>query len=251
MRLIRIAVIPLLVLTSITAVAQAGAQVDPTTTAPPAPPPPEPAPPAVAPPAVPAPTGIDLVGPELRAGATGREVALFQIRLVEKGFWLDERLGKFGESTRHAVVAYQKYMGLPRTGRINTWTRIGLGASTDRSTPRQGLNGHTLDVDLGRQILIAQTNGRTDWIFDVSTGTRKTPTPRGRFKIQRQISGVRHSKLGVLYSPKYFTGGYAIHGSPSVPASPASHGCVRVTNQAINFIWGAHLADIGTPLTVL
>src|SRR4029079_12036334 len=40
----------------------AGAQVDPA--APPAP--------------IPAPTGIDLIGPELRAGATGREVALFQ-----------------------------------------------------------------------------------------------------------------------------------------------------------------------------
>jgi lipoprotein-anchoring transpeptidase ErfK/SrfK len=26
----------------------------------------------------------------------------------------------------------------------------------------------------------------------------------------------------------YFTGGYAIHGNPSVPPYPASHGCVRV-----------------------
>jgi len=26
----------------------------------------------------------------------------------------------------------------------------------------------------------------------------------------------------------YFTGGYAIHGTPSVPPYPASHGCVRI-----------------------
>jgi lipoprotein-anchoring transpeptidase ErfK/SrfK len=26
----------------------------------------------------------------------------------------------------------------------------------------------------------------------------------------------------------YFTGGYAVHGNPSVPPYPASHGCVRV-----------------------
>ncbi len=210
----------------------------------------QPPPPVAQPPAVPAPAGIDLIGPELRSGATGREVALFQVRLIEKGFWLNEGLGKFGESTRHAVVAYQKFMGLPRTGRIDAWTRIGLGANTDRAVPRRPQAGHSLDVDLGRQVLIVQTDGRTDWIFDASSGARRTRTPRGTFKIQRQIAGVRHAPLGVLYSPKYFTGGYAIHGSPSVPASPASHGCVRVTNQAIWFIWGTKLAEVGTPLTI-
>jgi len=229
-------VVALLAVATLTAAAEAGAQPAPT-----APPPP---------PAIPAPAGIDLFGPELRAGASGREVALFQVRLIEKGFWLNEGLGRFGESTRHAVVAYQKFMGLPRTGRIDGWTRIGLGATVDRATPRRPQPGHSLDVDLGRQILISQTDGRTDWVFDASSGARRTPTPRGNFKIQRQIAGVRNAPLGVLYSPKYFTGGYAIHGSPSVPAAPASHGCVRVTNQAIWFIWGTRLADIGTPLTI-
>jgi lipoprotein-anchoring transpeptidase ErfK/SrfK len=32
----------------------------------------------------------------------------------------------------------------------------------------------------------------------------------------------------VLYYPTYFVRGFAIHGYPSVPAYPASHGCVRV-----------------------
>ena len=32
------------------------------------------------------------------------------------------------------------------------------------------------------------------------------------------------------YKPMYFYGGYAIHGNPSVPPYPASHGCVRVPN---------------------
>jgi len=27
----------------------------------------------------------------------------------------------------------------------------------------------------------------------------------------------------------YFYGGYAIHGSASVPAQPASHGCIRIS----------------------
>ena len=32
-----------------------------------------------------------------------------------------------------------------------------------------------------------------------------------------------------MYNPYYFFRGYAIHGSPSVPNYPASHGCIRVT----------------------
>jgi lipoprotein-anchoring transpeptidase ErfK/SrfK len=37
----------------------------------------------------------------------------------------------------------------------------------------------------------------------------------------------------VLLNPMYFVGGYAIHGNPSVPPYPASHGCVRVPNYVI------------------
>ena len=32
----------------------------------------------------------------------------------------------------------------------------------------------------------------------------------------------------MLWYPLYFLRGFAIHGYPSVPAYPASHGCVRV-----------------------
>jgi lipoprotein-anchoring transpeptidase ErfK/SrfK len=35
------------------------------------------------------------------------------------------------------------------------------------------------------------------------------------------------NSLGMLHS-NYFIGGYAIHGYPSVPLYPASHGCIRV-----------------------
>ncbi|MGH9000554.1 MAG: L,D-transpeptidase, partial [Acidimicrobiia bacterium] len=48
------------------------------------------------------------------------------------------------------------------------------------------------------------------------------------YRVERRIKGARRSYLGVLHNPLYFKGGYAVHGSPSVPATPASHGCVRV-----------------------
>jgi len=36
----------------------------------------------------------------------------------------------------------------------------------------------------------------------------------------------------MLYYPKYFSDGLAIHGNSSVPDSPESHGCIRVPNSA-------------------
>jgi N-acetylmuramoyl-L-alanine amidase len=62
-------------------------------------------------------------------------------------------------------------------------------------------------------------------------------TPEGSFRIERTIDGWRENDLGVLWRPAYFSGGYALHGSPSVPPFPASHGCVRVTITAINHLF--------------
>jgi len=68
-------------------------------------------------------------------------------------------------------------------------------------------------------------------------GQANTPTPIGSFHVTRRINGWRHSPLGLMWRPNYFRGGYAVHGSTSVPAYAASHGCVRVTVPAMNRIW--------------
>ena len=61
-------------------------------------------------------------------------------------------------------------------------------------------------------------------------------TPEGRFEFNRNRTGWWESYLGFLYSPFYFYGGYAIHGSGSVPAFPASHGCVRVEIEDMDYL---------------
>ena len=73
-------------------------------------------------------------------------------------------------------------------------------------------------------------------------------TPQGRFVIQRKIDAWRRSKLGLLYRPAYFVGGYALHGAPSVPPFPASHGCIRITTTAMDR-WFARM-PVGTPMLV-
>ncbi|MBV9486143.1 MAG: L,D-transpeptidase, partial [Frankiaceae bacterium] len=74
-----------------------------------------------------------------------------------------------------------------------------------------------------------------------SDGTsQQAITPNGHFSIQYKLTGWHKSKLGELYYPSYFTNtGYAIHGegngnsSGEVPPYPNSHGCVRITNNAV------------------
>jgi lipoprotein-anchoring transpeptidase ErfK/SrfK len=92
-----------------------------------------------------------------------------------------------------------------------------------------------LEVDKERQILLVVRGGKVTLVAPVSTaGIAGYYTPVGRFAIGRKIPGYDPSPLGVLYKPMYFYGGYAIHGNPSVPPYPASHGCVRVPNFVID-----------------
>ncbi|HEY9232694.1 MAG TPA: L,D-transpeptidase, partial [Blastocatellia bacterium] len=58
--------------------------------------------------------------------------------------------------------------------------------------------------------------------------TRRAVTPTGRFKVYRKVEGWRKAPLGSIYYPNYFLSGVAIHGSASVPAKAASHGCIRI-----------------------
>lgn len=190
----------------------------------------------------------------LQNGTVGGGVAGLQERLLQLGYWLPGVNGKFDANTTQAVLAFQKAMGLPRDGKINPEDTAAL-ASAQRPTA-QTTSGSLIEVDKARQILFVIRDGVVQWAFNTSTGSGKyytyegkkylASTPEGVFTFERQINGVRVSHLGELYRPKYFVGGYAIHGSPSIPAYPASHGCVRLSNAAIDFIWGAGLAPLGS-----
>ena len=70
-------------------------------------------------------------------------------------------------------------------------------------------------------------------------------TPLGDFKTYREYDVSRYEgDLGSLYRPKFIVGGVAIHGSPSIPNYPASHGCVRVANPVMDLIWGQNLLPL-------
>jgi len=73
-------------------------------------------------------------------------------------------------------------------------------------------------------------------------------TPTGAFKVYRQDSGWNEGPLGSLYNANFIVGGIAIHGSNSVPAQPASHGCIRIPMSAAE--WFPSKARVGTPVYV-
>jgi lipoprotein-anchoring transpeptidase ErfK/SrfK len=137
--------------------------------------------------------------------------------------------GNIDEAAGHAVMAFQKVNGLARTGDLTDEVKARIMATEGTPAPLLA-NGEPsrVEVSLAKQVLFLYENGSLLKILSVSTGTAKTPTPTGTFRMYRSDAGWHTSSLGRLYNAQYFVGGYAIHGSNSVPAEPASHGCVRI-----------------------
>ena len=146
----------------------------------------------------------------------------------------EARLKELGYPT---VTFFQKWNDLKVTGRI---TRHDFDAIMDAEPPQPRDQGYAhVEVDVDRQmLLLIDSNGAVQKMLPVSTGSNKrfeekgirglAYTPKGRFRIYAKIAGWRKSPLGLLYYPNYFSDGLAIHGNPSVPQTPQSHGCVRV-----------------------
>ncbi|HEU4715098.1 MAG TPA: L,D-transpeptidase family protein [Pyrinomonadaceae bacterium] len=168
---------------------------------------------------------------------SAQEILEVEQRLWNLGYWAGPVDGKFDADSRHALIAFQKIERRTRNGKLTLAELNALRAAT-RPLPRYANYPH-VEVDLQRQVLfIVDETGEVARILPVSTGNgelymdrgqiHRARTPTGTFKVQRKIKGWRRSSLGLLYYPSYIVNGIAIHGSPSVPTRPASHGCIRV-----------------------
>jgi lipoprotein-anchoring transpeptidase ErfK/SrfK len=233
----------------------------PSTAAPTTEPAPTTAAPTTAPPTTAAPTTTTRPKPaapaKLRSGSEGAQVKALQRRLHELGYQVQAADGQFGPETHHSVVAFQKVNRLGRDGVVGPITRKALERPRVPK-PRSTKAGFHVEADLTLQVVYLVKDGKIQEILDASSASGQTytvdgdvrlaVTPQGSFVIQRKIDAWRRSKLGLLYRPAYFTGGYALHGAPSVPPFPASHGCIRITTTAMDR-WFAKL-PVGTPMLV-
>jgi lipoprotein-anchoring transpeptidase ErfK/SrfK len=118
--------------------------------------------------------------------------------------------------------------------------------------PATAQAGHYLVVDLSDQRLYEFQGGAVANVLVISSGAARTPTRVGSFVVTRRINGWRRSRLGLLYKPLYFDGGRAIHGTITgnyrFLGRPASHGCVRVRQDAQNGLFAR--TPVGTPVIV-
>lgn len=170
-------------------------------------------------------------------GLSSQERLEAEQRLWDLGYWAGPVDGKFDSSSRHALIAFQKVERRSRTG-ILTLNELNALRHASRPPARTAQYAH-VEIDLERQVLfVVNESGVVQLVLPVSTGNgelymdhgqvHRARTPTGTFKVLRKINGWRLSSLGLLYYPSYILNGIAIHGSPSVPARAASHGCIRV-----------------------
>jgi len=166
-----------------------------------------------------------------------QEISEARELLDQLGYWINLDVIGNDVSLRHALIAFQKIESRERTGVL---TIEELEALRVAQRPQALETGYPhIEIDLHRQVLfVIDVAGVPLRILPISSGsgeffteggvTRQAVTPTGSFKVYRKIEDWRKSPLGLLYYPNYINGGIAIHGNPSVPAHPASHGCIRI-----------------------
>ena len=191
-------------------------------------------------------------------GDQGPRILALQRRLSELGYWLGEPDGSFGSLTQQAVYALQKSAGISRDGIVGPRTERALEQGV---RPKVTLSGDGVEIILERQLLVVVRDGRASTILNTSTGNGEeytstggyrtiATTPKGSFTVYRAVDGTVTNSLGQLWRPRFFHRGFAVHGSPNIPPYPASHGCARLSNAAIDMIWARDLMPIGTPVVI-
>ena len=160
--------------------------------------------------------------PRLSVGATGPSVLELNRRLRRLHIAVGAVDSTFGLDTRDAVVAFQNLHDLPRTGSVDTrFWRYLLRASAPRA--RYPFGNH-IEVSKPRQVLFVVRSGKIVLVSRVSTGATGN-TPVGRWHVYSKTPGWLPDGM---FDSSFFLRGFAIHGYPSVPFYPASHGCVRL-----------------------
>jgi peptidoglycan hydrolase-like protein with peptidoglycan-binding domain len=173
----------------------------------------------------------------LGPGDSGLSAYALDRRLHELHYALGRVDGYYGQDDVDAVTAFQKLHDLPRSGTVDAR----VWAELERAeVPLARYPGEHIEVSKGRQVLFVVRGGEVALVVTVSTGATGN-TPLGHFRVYSKAPGFNAKEM--FYS-SFFIGGFAIHGYHSVPAYPASHGCVRIPLWVAVRIYS--LIDYGT-----
>jgi cell wall hydrolase len=177
-------------------------------------------------------------------------------RLSDLGYWTGVVDGRLDPASQAAVIAFQKWEGRKITGKLTVEELEAIRNST--APVARDLGYEHVEVDVDHQVLMLVSEAGGVKVLPVSTGSDKpfmdegqqsiSYTPRGRFVVYDKTFGWEDNVVGSVYYANYITGGVAIHGYLSVPAYPASHGCIRIPMFAAREV--SKLLPIGTIVLV-
>lgn len=169
------------------------------------------------------PEGLDFA--TVRIGSEGATVVWLEQKLTDLTYRPGPIDGVFDKRTFQAVMAFQKWEELARDGVLGAegWARL---LSAAQPTPNMTGSGSWIEVNKAKQVLLFVEDGMVTRTLAVSTGSANVGivTPSRTYAIYAKSP----KWDGPRYKPLYLRGILAIHGYPSVPAWPASHGCIRV-----------------------
>jgi hypothetical protein len=207
-----------------------------------------------------------VTAPTLRIGSSGPVVVALQRRLHKLHYDIGSRDGSYGWDAEHAVTAFEKVQGMGKDGVAGPGVFKALADPKKPHLHHVIKNGTAVEVNIEKQVLLISKHGKLWRILDTSTAggylftgsngqTERAVTPRGHFHVVYKINALVHARLGTLNRPSFFNyDGYAIHGEGNgndggeVPPFPNSHGCVRITDNAVNRYYS--LLAVGTSVWI-
>jgi L,D-transpeptidase catalytic domain/Putative peptidoglycan binding domain/Sporulation and spore germination len=187
--------------------------------------------------------------PKLPAPDAG--VKQLQQRLIELGYLLrGDDDGRFGPATQNAILAFQKWERLGRTGLLDRETKARLANAKHPAPVSEGARGKRAEILLDRQVSLLIDDNQVVRTIAVSSGKPSTPTPPGNYRVYAKIArwwSVPFREWLPWAIP--FVGGIAYHEFQDVPTFPASHGCVRQSSTVAR--WTYDFATVGMPVKVI
>jgi peptidoglycan hydrolase-like protein with peptidoglycan-binding domain len=171
-----------------------------------------------------------------------------QLRLWALGY-LDRAsvTGTTDYVTEQALLAFQGWNGLSRTGTVTGETQVAL-VRASAPKPATHRAGARIEIHRDRGVLLLVEGNEVKRAVHTSTGAYGR-TPAGTYRVYRKetLSWSVPFSVWMPYA-SYFVGGIAMHEYPSVPEYPASHGCVRLPAGEAHRVYG--FAEVGTPVHV-
>jgi sporulation and spore germination protein/L,D-transpeptidase-like protein/putative peptidoglycan binding protein len=189
--------------------------------------------------------------PSPKLPAPDAAVKQLQLRLIELGYLLrGDDDGRFGPATQDAILAFQNWERLSRTGSVDTETKRRLATAQHPAAVSLGARGKRAEILLDRQVSLLINDNHVVRTIAVSSGKPSTPTPPGNYRIYAKIPrwwSVPFREWLPWALP--FVGGIAYHEFASVPIFAASHGCVRQSSTVAR--WTYDFAAVGMPIKVI